>query len=215
MIVRTRSNPSLDTDTDSIGQQTLDEFTDAQEEPRDDHLPREEGEDPNSNTGECRLSALFPLMLTRSLDQSNEQIPDLEQYVDGFNWDEEFSGDFDDGEFDGFADQSNVEGRLGSQEPTSGRNSKRGFDEVDSDTADEEGVLGDISPSKSLSTSMRPPILTSSPQIQNERRCCSLDLCWADTLERTCDPCTYPLLFFLTYSLRQPSKVKCLSVLAS
>ena len=163
-IVRVRSNPSSDTDTDSIGQQTLDEFTDAQEEPRDDYRPREEANDPDSNTGEWLFSASFSLMLTRPLDQSNEQIPDLEQYGDGFNWDEDFGGDFDDGEFDGFEDQSNVEeNRVGSQEPSSGRNSKRGFDEVESDTADEEGVLGDVSPSKSLSTSMRSPTLTRVP----------------------------------------------------
>ena len=158
-IVRVRPNPSLDTDTDSIGQQTLDEFADAEEEPRDDHHPHEEGEDPNSNAGECRFYASPPLMLTQPLDQYNEQIPDLEQYGDGFNWDEDFGGDFDDGEFDELEDQSNVEeNRIGSKEPTSGSNSKRGFDEVDSDTADEEEALRDVSPSKSLFTPMRSPI---------------------------------------------------------
>jgi len=34
------------------------------------------------------------------------------------------------------------------QEPISGRSSKRGFDEIDSDTVDEEQTLGDVSPSK-------------------------------------------------------------------
>jgi hypothetical protein len=42
-IARAPSDPPADTDTDSIGQQTLDEFADAQEESRDDHRPHEEG----------------------------------------------------------------------------------------------------------------------------------------------------------------------------
>lgn len=85
-------------------------------------------------------------------DKSNELIPDLDQFGDEFNWDEDFGGDFD-GELDEFEDQSNVEKkRVSSREPTSGRNSKRGFDEIDSDTADEEETQGDVSPSKFLHT---------------------------------------------------------------
>jgi len=38
------------------------------------------------------------------------------------------------------------------QEPVSGRSSKRGFDEIDSDTVDEEQIPGDVSPSRFLST---------------------------------------------------------------
>ena len=149
-IARATSNCIIDTDTDSIGQQTLDEFTDTQEESRDDRRSHEGGES-NSNTGECLLLDLFSLRLTQSIDQSNELIPDLDQLGDDFNWDEDFGGDFDDGEFGEFEDQSNVETKpLGSQEPISGRSSKRGFDEIDSDTADEEEASGDVSPSKFL-----------------------------------------------------------------
>jgi hypothetical protein len=80
-------------------------------------------------------------------DQSNELNPDPDQFRDEFDWDENL-GDFD-GEFGEFEDQSNVETRhIDSQEPTPAKGSKRGFDEVDSDTADEEEVLGDVSPSK-------------------------------------------------------------------
>lgn len=143
------SDPPADTDTDSIGRQTPGEFADAQEEPRDDGRPHEEGEESNSNTGEYLFSTSFPLTLSQTLDQSNELIPDQ---FDDFNWDEDFGVDFDDGEF-GELDQSNVETKwVGSQEPISGRSSKRGFDEIDSDTAGEEETLGDASPSKFIST---------------------------------------------------------------
>lgn len=46
------SNLTVDNDADSIGRQTLDEFADAQEESRDVHFSHE-GEESNSNTGEC------------------------------------------------------------------------------------------------------------------------------------------------------------------
>ncbi|KAF9653145.1 hypothetical protein BDM02DRAFT_3183100 [Thelephora ganbajun] len=140
-------NFTTDTDTDSIGQQTLDEFVDAQEESRDVRRLHEEGEESNSNTGERLFSASFPLTLTRLPDQSNELIPDLDQFGDDFNWDEDFGGDLDNGEFGEFEEQCNVETkRVDSQEPISGRSSKRGFDEIDSDTADEEETPGDASP---------------------------------------------------------------------
>jgi hypothetical protein len=131
----------------------LDEFADAQEESRDDHRPHEEGEDLNSNTGEFLFPTSSPLTLTQPLDQSNELIPAPDQFGDDFNWDESFGGDFDDGEFCGFEDQSNVETKpVGSQEPISAKGSKRGFDEIDSDTASEGETPDDVSPSKSLST---------------------------------------------------------------
>lgn len=57
------SNLSADSDTDSIGRQTLDEFADAREESRDDRHPRE-GEGSNSNTGECFFPGSFLLTLT-------------------------------------------------------------------------------------------------------------------------------------------------------
>jgi len=148
------SNMIVDTDTDSIGQQTSDEFADAQEKSRDDHHSHE-GEGSNSNTGECLFPDSFQLILTQSLDQSNELIPDLDQFGDDFNWDEDFGGDFDDGEYGEFEDQSNVETKtVDPQEPVSGRSSKRGFDEIDSDTVDEEQTPGDVSPSKFLCTRM-------------------------------------------------------------
>jgi hypothetical protein len=147
----TPSNLIVDTDTDSIGQQTSDEFADAQEESRDDH--RSHGEESNSNTGEYLFSDSFPLILTQPPDQSNELITDLDQFGDDFNWDEDFGGDFDDGEFGEYEDKSNAEAKTADpQEPVSGRSSKRGFDEIDSDTADEEQTSGDVSPSKLLST---------------------------------------------------------------
>ena len=217
-ITRAISNPPIDTDTDSIGQQTLDEFADAQEEPRDDRRPHEEGEDLNSNTGECLSSTSSPLALTQLLDQSNELIPDLDQFGDDFNWDEGFGGDFDDGEFGEFEDQSNVETKpVGSWEPISGRSSKRGFDEIDSDTAGEEEASGDVSPSKSLST---PCVLSEThagfPQIQNGRRCCSPNLCWAEPFERMWPLHLFlPLSFSLIPSFNNRLKVKYLSVLAS
>jgi len=143
----TPSNLTVDTDTDSIGQQTSDEFADAQEKSRDDHRPHE-GEEPNSNTGEYLFSDSFPLALTWPLDQSNELIPDLDQFGDDFNWDEDFGGDFDDGEYGELEDQSNVGTKtVDPQEPVSGRISKRGFDEIDSDAVDEEQTPGDVSPS--------------------------------------------------------------------
>jgi hypothetical protein len=46
------SNLTTDADTDSIGQRTLDEFSDAQEENRAD-FPLHEGEESNSTTGKC------------------------------------------------------------------------------------------------------------------------------------------------------------------
>lgn len=145
-------NPTVDTDTESIGQQTSDEFADAREKSRDDHRSHE-GEGSNSNTGECLFSDSFQLALTQSLDQSNELIPDLDQFGDDFNWDEDFGGDFDDGEYGESEEQSNVEIKtVDPQEPISGRSSKRGFDEIDSDTVDEEQTPGDVSPSKLLST---------------------------------------------------------------
>ena len=148
-VIWTSSNFTIDNDTDSIGQQTLDEFADAQEESRDDHVLRE-GEEWNSNTGEHLPHESLPLTLTRPLDQSNELIPDLDQFGDDFNWDDDFGGDFNDGEFGELEDQSNLETKpVDPQEPTSGMSSKRGFDEIDSDTADEE-TPGDTSPSKSL-----------------------------------------------------------------
>lgn len=212
------SNPKIDTDTDSIGRQTLDEFADARGESRDDHRPHEEGEDLNSNTGKCPSSTSSPLALTRSLDQSNELIPDLDQFGDDFNWDEGFDGDFDDGEFGEFEDQSNVEAKpVGSQEPISERSSKRGFDEIDSDTASEE-TTGDVSPSKSLSTPcMLSKTHVDSLQIQNGRRCCSLTLCWTDTVRAHAWPLHLflPFSFSLIPSLNNRPKVKYLSVLAS
>jgi hypothetical protein len=94
-----------------------------------------------------------------------------------------FGGDFDDGEFCEFEDQSNVETKpVDSQEPISGKSSKRGFDEIDSDTADEGETPGDVSPSKSSLLLACSPRLTNSIQIQNGRRCCSLNLCWTDTV---------------------------------
>jgi len=211
------SDLTVDTDTDSIGQQTLDEFADAQEESRDDH-PHEEGEESNSTTGECLFLTSFPLTLTPPLDQSNELIPDADQFGDGFNWDEDFGGDFDDGEFGEFEDQSNVEEkRVDSQEPTSGRSSKRGFDEIDSDTADEEGTTGDVSPSTLLFTPCAfSETHADSVQIQNGRRCCSLSLCWTDTVQVHVAPA--PISFFslsVTPSFNNRPKVKYLSVLAS
>ena len=70
------------------------------------------------------------------------------------------------------------------QEPVSGRSSKRGFDEIDSETVDEEQTPGDVSPSTFLFT---PPLTCSSrlmwiPQTQNGRRCCSPNLRWMDTV---------------------------------
>ena len=163
-VLRAPSNLTVEIDTDSIGQQTLDEFADAQEESRDDRHPHEEGEESNSNTGKSPFSTSSLPTLTQPLDQSNELIPDLDQFGDDFNWDEDFGGDFDDGELGEFEDQDNVETkRVGSQEPVSGRSSKRGFDEVDSDTADEEEAPGDVSPSKLLSASMRSSRLTRVP----------------------------------------------------
>lgn len=121
-----------DTDTDSIGQRTLNEFADAQaqEETRGDHSPHAEGEESNSTT-----------------DQSNELNVEPDQFGDDFNWDEDFGGDFGDGEFGELEAQNDLETkRVDPQEPTSGRSSKRGFDEIDSDTADEEETQGDMSP---------------------------------------------------------------------
>ena len=194
----------------------MDEFADAQEESHD-HRPHEEGEDLNSNTGECLFSTSSLLALTQPLDQSNELIPDLDQFGDDFDWDEGLGGDFDDGEFGEFEDQSNMETKpVGSQEPISGRSSKRGFNEIDSDTASEE-TPGDVSPSKSLSTPcVHSEAHVHSPQIQNGRRCCSLNLCWTDTVRAH----AWPLHLFLPLSLSLiPSnnrpKVKYLSVLAS
>ena len=146
----TPSNKIADTDTDSIGQQTSDEFADAQEESRDDHRPHE-GDGSNSNTGEFLLPDPFQLALTQPLDQSNDLIPDIDHFGDDFNWDEDFGGDFDDGEYGEFEDQSNVETKtVDPPEPVSGKSSKRGFDEIDSETVDEEQTLGDVSPSKFL-----------------------------------------------------------------
>lgn len=56
-VVSTSSDLTTDTDTDSIGQRTLDEFADAQEETRGRFRPHEE-EDSNSTTGECRSPVL-------------------------------------------------------------------------------------------------------------------------------------------------------------
>ena len=197
----------------------MDEFADAQEESRDDHRPHEEGEDLNSNTGECLFSTSSLLVLTQPLDQSNEVIPDLDQFGDDFNWDEGFGGDFDDGEFGEFEDQSNMETKpVDSQEPVSGRSSKRGFDEIDSDTTGEEETPGDVSPSKSFSTSyMLSETHVDSPQIQNGRRCCSVNLCWTDIVRAH----AWPLHLFLPFSIslippfNNRPKVKYLSVLAS
>jgi hypothetical protein len=170
------SDPTIDTDTDSIGQRTLDEFADAQEETRDNSHPHE-GVESNSATGKHWFSASFPLTLTQLPDQPNGLNPDFDQFGDEFNWDEEFGGDFD-GEFDEFEDQSNVEAKpINPHEPTSGKSTKRGFDEVDSDTADEEETQGDVSPSKSLYILCVFPALNSdSLQIQSGRRCCSGNL---------------------------------------
>ena len=152
-IVYVPSNFIVDTDTDSIGQQTLDEFVDAQEESRDDHRSHEEEEESNDNAGRCLFPASSPLRLTQPLDQSNGLIPGLDQFGDDFNWDEDFGGDFDDGELGEFDEQSKVETKgAGSREPISGRSSKRAYDEISSDTADEEEAQGDISLSKFLST---------------------------------------------------------------
>lgn len=124
-----RITAEQDTDTDSIGQRTLDEFADAQDVVQDVLNPREEGEESNSAT-----------------DQSNELNPDLDQFGDDFNWEEDFGGDFE-GEFGEFEDQNNFEAkRISSQEPASGGSSKRGFDQVDSDTAEEEETPSDVSP---------------------------------------------------------------------
>lgn len=58
----TSSELIIGTDTDSIGQRTLDEFADAQEETRDDpHL--HEGEESNSTTGEYRSSTFIPAVI--------------------------------------------------------------------------------------------------------------------------------------------------------
>lgn len=142
-VAPTLFDPTTDTDTDSIGQRTLDEFADAQET-RDDFHPHE-GEESNSTTGERRFSASFPLTLTWLPDQSNELNLDPDQLGDEIDWDEDF-GRFE--ELGEFEDQRNVETkRVDSPEPTSGMSSKRGFDEVDSDTADEQ-TPGDVSPSK-------------------------------------------------------------------
>ena len=174
-------NLTVDTDTDSIGQQTSDELADAQEKSRYDHSY--EGEGSNSNTGECSFSDSFQLTLTQSLDQANELIPDLDQFGDDFNWDEDFGGDFDDGEFGESEEQSNVETKtVDPQEPISGRSSKRGFDEIDSDTADEEQTPGDVSPSELLSTPLCSSRLMWIPQTQNGRRWCSPNLRWMDTV---------------------------------
>lgn len=99
------------------------------------------------------------MKLTQPLDQSNELIPGLDRFEDNFNWDEDFGGDFDDGEFGESEDQNNVETKtVDPQEPVSGRSSKRGFDEIDSDTADEEQTPGDVSPSKPLSIPYMPSV---------------------------------------------------------
>lgn len=143
--VGTPANFTSDADTDSIGQRTLDEFADAQEI-RDDH-PRGGGES-NSTTGECSFSAPSALTLTHSPARFNDLDPELDQLGDDFNWDEDFGGDLD-GEFGEFDNRGDLETkRVDSQEPTPGRSSKRGFDEIDSDTADEEETPGDVSPSK-------------------------------------------------------------------
>ena len=145
------SNLATDTDTDSIGQRTLDEFADAQEGTRGGSRPYE-GVGSNNTTGECWFSTSFPPTLTQLPDQSNKLNPDLDQFGDEFNWDEDFGGEFDE-EFDEFEAQNNVETKcVNSQEPASGKNSKRGFDEIDSDTADEEEAQGDVSPSTSFRT---------------------------------------------------------------
>jgi len=150
--VHSASNFVVDTDTDSIGQQTLDEFVDAQDESQDGHRSHEEGEESNSNTGKCLFPVSSLLTLTRPIDGSKEPIPGLDQFGDGFDWDEDFGGDFDDGELGEFEDPSKVETkRVGSQEPISGRSSKRAYDELSSDTADEEEGQGDVSPSEFLS----------------------------------------------------------------
>ena len=163
------SNLTAESDTDSIGRQTLDEFADAQEGPRDDHRPHK-AEELNGNTGECLFSGAFPLTLTQPLDQLIELIPDVDQFGDDFNWDEEFGGDFDDGEFGELEDQSNVETKpVDSQEPISGRSSKRGFDEIDSDTADEEQVPGDVSPSK-FPSSLRALRDSHGPPLDSKRK---------------------------------------------
>lgn len=157
------SNLTADSETDSIGRQTLDEFADAQEESRDDH-DLHEREESTGNAGEYLSPGSSLLTLTHLLDQLNELIPDLDQFGGDFNWDEEFGGDFD-GEFGELEDQSNVEAKsIDPQGPISGRSSKRGFDEIDSDTADEEQIPGDVSPSRffsplrTLRDSFRPPL---------------------------------------------------------
>lgn len=53
--------------------------------------------------------------------------------------------------------------RANSQEPTPEKSSKRGFDEIDSDTADEEETQGDMSPSKSSRILSVFPELTRAP----------------------------------------------------
>lgn len=103
------------------------------------------------------------LLLTQIPDQSNELNPDFDQFGDEFNWDEDFGGDFD-GEYDEFESQGDAETKLpDSQEHVSGGGSKRGFDEVDSDTADEEETPGGVSPSKQFRIPRFPLVLILAP----------------------------------------------------
>ena len=201
----TPSDLAIDTDTDSIGQQTSDEFADAQEKSQGDNRSHE-GEGSNSNAGECLFSGPFPLTLTQSLDQPNELIPDLDQFGDDFNWDEDFGGDFEDGEYGESEDQSNVETKtVDPQEPVSG-SSKRGFDEIDSDTVDEEQRPGDVSPSRFLST---PAYFRGShefPRLKTEEGAVVRTCAGWTPFERMCGPCTYFLLFILTHFRQQPTQ---------
>jgi hypothetical protein len=160
----------------------------------------------------------FPHILTQPPDQSNELITDLDQFGDDFNWNEDFGGDFDDVDFGEFGDQSNAETKTADpQEPLSGRSSKRGFEEIDSDTADEEQAPGDVSPSEFLSiVFLFSKTHVRSLQTQNGRRCCSPNL--RRTGHRSSArvaPAPISFFPFSLTSLDNRPKVKYLSALAS
>lgn len=169
----------------------------------------------NSTTGKCWPPASFSLTLTRLPDQSNEPNPDFDQFGDGFNWDEEFGGDFDE-EFEEFEDQINVGPKPANpQEPASGNSTKRGFDEVDSDTADEEETQGDVSPSKSLCTPLRVcPELTWIPsRFKTEEGAVAGTYAERVPFGHICGPCT--ILFSPTSHFNNRLQVKYLSMLVS
>lgn len=90
--------------------------------------------------------------------------------------------------------------RASSQEPTSGKSSKRGFDEIDSDTADEEDTQGDVSPSKSLRIRCVSSELTRTPFRFEAEEGAVVATCAERVLfGHICGPCAVTLISILTY----------------